>query len=263
MKQLLTFLIIFCSGLAQSASVNDINWYTEEYPPWNYTENGELKGFYVDVLLDLWVKVGINKTKQDIRVLPWARGYHYLNTDPNTALFSMARTAEREKLGILWVGPLETGKRTAIFAKKDKHYRFDSIDDVNQEFTKASVGSINKIGALNKGATGQFFLQIGGSPKALHRVNTTDQLFGMLKNDRVSAISYNMMNAFYVMKKLGMNPKNYEVVFYLTPPTTGGYFGFNKDTDPQLIEVLQKALDELRQEGVIDKHYEKYKPNLE
>lgn len=118
MKKWIAWCIVFCSYSAYSSSLDDIAWYTEEYPPWNYTENGELKGYYVDVLLDLWKQVGINKTKEDIKVIPWARGYHYLKTDPNTALFSMARTEEREKLGILWVGPLETNKRTAIFAKK-------------------------------------------------------------------------------------------------------------------------------------------------
>lgn len=250
--------MLLFSTFVNSASLNDISWYTEEYPPWNYTENGELKGYYVDVLLELWKKVGIDKTRDDIKVIPWARGYHYLKTDPNTALFSMARTEEREKLGILWVGPLETNKRTAIFAKKAKNYKFDSIEQVNKEFSKGGIGSVNKIGSLNKGATGQIFLQIGGTTKALHRVNTVDQLFGMLESDRVSAITYNYANALYVMKKFKMKPSEYEVIYYMSPPKTGGYFGFNKDTDPALIETLQMALDELWQEGIVDKYYQEY-----
>ena len=131
---------------------------------------------------------------------------------------------------------------------------------MNQEFSQGGIGGVNKIGSLNKGATGQIFLQIGGDKKALHRINTVEQLFGMLESNRVSAITYNFANAFYVMKKLKMDPSKYEVVFYLSPAKTGGYFGFNKDTDPVLIEQLQNGLDELRKTGVIDRHYQKYSP---
>ena len=75
MKQscLVLFFVLFAC-VVSAQTLNDLTWMTEEYAPYNFTENGQLKGVAVDVLLEVWKRVGIQKTAKDISVYPWARG---------------------------------------------------------------------------------------------------------------------------------------------------------------------------------------------
>ena len=66
-------------------------------------ENGELKGYCVDILKAVWKNMG--GSEQPILVLPWARGYAMVQKEPNHMLFAMARTPERENQ-FKWVGPI-------------------------------------------------------------------------------------------------------------------------------------------------------------
>ena len=113
---IIAFLLIFGALPAQpqTQSWGDITWVTEEFPPWSYTENGEVKGFYIDLLEAIWVELGVDKTRDVIQVLPWARGMYYLEHRPGTALFSIAKSKSREKLGFQWVGPVKANNRLVL-----------------------------------------------------------------------------------------------------------------------------------------------------
>lgn len=246
----LASFILFSPVHAQS--VDKINWMTEEFPPYGYMEDGELKGVYVDVLLALWKKLGIEKTKQDIKMLPWARGYSDLQSKPGSALFSMSKTEKREQMGFKWVGPINTGSFIAIIAKKDKAYKFKSLSDAN-----SAIGN-GKLAVVRKDSGKQFFLEQGGNPEKLIDVNSGDQLFKMLENDRVEAIAYSSVISFYMMNKKNIDTSKYEVVYALSSPKTGGFYGFHKDTPDQTIEILQQKFDELVSEDVVTKIIESY-----
>ena len=62
----------------------------------------------------------------EIKVYPWARGYHLLETTRNTALFSTTRTESREYL-FKWVGPLAE-KKIGLFARKGSAAKPNSLD---------------------------------------------------------------------------------------------------------------------------------------
>ncbi len=68
---------------------DDLTIITEDYPPLNYVEHEELRGPAVDIVRAIRDKLGIGSK---IKVYPWARGYRYLETRKNTALFSTTRS---------------------------------------------------------------------------------------------------------------------------------------------------------------------------
>lgn len=89
--------VIICAsllaGFSTSAVANDardLYYMTEEYPPYHYSEKGEVKGLYVEMLKLMWHKMGI--PEQTIHVFPWARGYEMVMTQKDHVLFAMART---------------------------------------------------------------------------------------------------------------------------------------------------------------------------
>lgn len=143
---IIAFLLIFGALPAQpqTQSWGDITWVTEEFPPWSYTENGEVKGFYIDLLEAIWVELGVDKTRDVIQVLPWARGMYYLEHRPGTALFSIAKSKSREKLGFQWVGPVKANNRLVLTVKQDSPITISTINDVNELFGKQSLDLSNK-----------------------------------------------------------------------------------------------------------------------
>ena len=68
-----------------------IEWITEQYPPLNYIDgkDGQLKGYMVDILIEIWKTLGLKRSRTDIITAPWARGIKMLKKSPNVCLFSM------------------------------------------------------------------------------------------------------------------------------------------------------------------------------
>jgi polar amino acid transport system substrate-binding protein len=106
-KSAVIFFLTSFPLFISATNPEDITYMTEDYPPSNYIENGVLKGVAVDVLKAVWKK--INSKEMHIQLYHWARGYQLALTKPNTMLFAMTRSPEREKL-FKWVGPIYRGR---------------------------------------------------------------------------------------------------------------------------------------------------------
>ena len=61
------FLYFFC-GAAMAASVDDIAFMTEQYPPYNLSEDNELKGIAVDILSVMMQRTESLLTRDDIEL---------------------------------------------------------------------------------------------------------------------------------------------------------------------------------------------------
>ncbi len=126
---LILSLSICGTTLAQDVHIlnklEQINWLTESYPPFSYidTKDNKLKGVMIDILIEMWKEVGLNKDREDIEVYPWARGVHMLEDDPLVCLFGMGITQER-KTKYKFVGSISPGIY-GIIAKKSKNYHFN------------------------------------------------------------------------------------------------------------------------------------------
>ncbi len=94
---------------------------TAEEPPTNYTQAGQLTGITVDIVRELLRRQGL---ETPIEVYPWARSYAIAQQGPSVAIFTAARTPEREALGFSFIGPVTTRKH-ALFARANdaRHYR--------------------------------------------------------------------------------------------------------------------------------------------
>lgn len=99
MKYYLSLLMILfgCGAKAESLQL-----YTEEFFPYNYTENQQHRGINTDFLKLACEKAALNCT---FTTLPWLRAYELAKQTPNSGLYSMVRTQSREA-NFLWVGPL-------------------------------------------------------------------------------------------------------------------------------------------------------------
>ena len=136
MKKLIAIALLFTttSLCAQTPAeilkqIEALDWMTEEYPPFNYVDkDGKLQGITVDILIEVFKKVGVQLTREDLKVLPWARSYEKLLDTPGTALFSMTYTEERLK-NFQFVGPI-IPTQVSIIAPVAKHLKVADAADL-------------------------------------------------------------------------------------------------------------------------------------
>lgn len=221
------------SEVVSEVSAKNLIYMTEEYPPFNFEKDGELKGIAVDVIERIFQIEKIGLTRKNIQVLPWARGYKYVLENENTVLFSTTRTKHRENL-FKWVGPVAMSK-VVLIAKKDKKIRIDSLSDLQ----KYSIGVIrDDIGEqlIRKAGIGKE--NIDAVSKGLINVRK-------LVRDRIDLWAYSESVAMWFIKKNGFDPNDFETVYVLME-VGDLYYAFNKNTPDPLIAQFQNALDRLK-----------------
>lgn len=59
----------------QVSSAKDLSYITEQFPPYNFRDDGNLKGISIDLLEAVWQRMGVNLNRSVIQVLPWTEGY--------------------------------------------------------------------------------------------------------------------------------------------------------------------------------------------
>ncbi len=240
---LLALLFGFTSS-AQAQFLQEIDWMSEHYPPFNYREDGIAKGIATDVLLEIFRRMDFKKDPKEIRFYPWARSYRVLQQEPGTALYSMTFTEERSKM-FRFVKPI-LFSTIDILAKKDRKLQIQSVEDMNQL----------KIGVIRDDVGEQLIRSLGVKDGSIEASNFAKNMVQKLDLGRLDAIAYGEVNAKWNMRLVGIDPTQYESVYVLKKAEMS--FAFHKDTDPDLLQQLQKELDALHAEGFVEVAMKKY-----
>ena len=237
------FFVCLTAGSVFAVGVDDIRFMTEEYPPFNMKgDDGVATGIAVDVLAEMFKRVGSSKTAKDVEVLPWARGYKEVQSTPNTSLFCMTRSEEREPL-FKWVGPIAS-TRVVATALKSKGIAAGTAADL----ADLSAGVI-------KDDIGDQLAEKAGIKK-IDRTANNGQNIKKLNSGRVDIWIYEENVALWQLKDMGFDPADYETVYVLEAGRLD--YAFHKDTDQALIDQLQKVLDEMKADGSYQDIVDKY-----
>lgn len=235
--------VCLAAGSVFAVTVDDVRFMTEELPPFNMKgDDGVASGVAVDVLTEMFQRVGSSKTAKDVEVLPWARGLNDVQTTPNTCLFSMGRTQDREPM-FKWVGPVLSIK-TSVFALKSKGLKINS----NADLLELTAGVI-------KDDIGDSLAQKAGMTK-IDSTSNNLQNVKKLNSGRIDVWIYQDIVAQWQLKGMGFDPNDYEALYTLEESPI--YYAFNKETDQALIDQLQKALDDLKADGTHQSLVDKY-----
>lgn len=213
--------------------------FTENYPPYNASETG--KGFahneedITGICTDM-VKAMLSRVDYDyvMKMRDWSYAYNWVQDRENHGLFCTARTDEREDQ-FQWVGPLASIKWT-LFAAPDSDITLDSLEDAKDLRIAGYKGDVMSEYLVDQG----FNVIMGISGDVNTRRLTlgqadlwvTDGLVGPLVAEEEHGIT-------------GLKPV---LVFRETPM----YLAFSNNTDPAVIEDLQRALDQAREAGEIE-----------
>lgn len=215
--------------------------FTEENAPLQFKDSGgNAEGFAVDIVKAIQTKVG---NSDEIKVVPWARGYYALTTKDNVVLFSTSRTAERNSL-FQWVGPI-TEARFILISKANSPVNLKSLADAKK---------LGSVGVVNNDVRDQILGRMGFSN--LDRVDSFDTLLKKLFIDRNDVIAVSTLTLETQLKNLGHTLS--EVKTQSELGKSQYWLAFSKKVPTETVQRWQKAFDQLKAEGSFEKIYRKW-----
>jgi len=230
---------LLISPLVSANELDQLNFVTESYPPYNFKSDGKLQGIAVDLLLAATKKSSSLLTAPKIKLLPWPRAYNMAMMGPKIVLFSTTRTDEREPR-FSWVGPI-VPTRVVLLAKKSNAIVINTPADIK----KYTVGAIpNDIGD-------QLVKKAGIASSAIKHVAKAASLAKMLGADRIKLWAYEENVARWFIKQEGLNNSDFETVYTLKESDL--YYAFSKDVKQGTLDLLQKSIDDVKASPEFDK----------
>lgn len=234
-KLIVLFLLIshFCYAN------DELKLYTEDYPPLNYFKDGKLTGPAIDIVQAIQSDISSNHT---VEALPWKRAFLTTLKNKNSAIFSIARSQNRENL-FHWVGPIAI-KEYALYSLKKNNIIINSLDNI-ADFT---IG-------VQEGSISQEYLQSQGEITMYSVIKPLQSLKMLMKDridlwytdsDSIANLAEKMqlpLNLF--IKSKAINKANF-------------YIAFNKETSDKTVILWQKTYQKLYKAKVIEAIFTKH-----
>lgn len=219
--------------------------YTEEWPPYNYSEQGELKGISTDILRALCAEAQIGCTLDSV---PWARAYAAALKFPNTLVYTTVRRPSRER-DFIWIGPF-LPRTTWVWGRPGSQQQIRERSDLAQ----------HRFGIVRGEAAAQDLLAAGVPLSGLVADASNAAILRQLRLGWIDAMVDTELGMAWNLRQAGM--ASGDAVKLLRLSDEGGYyFALNRASDPILAERLQGALELLRARGQLDELLRAYTPD--
>jgi len=235
----LLLLGLFASSLPAFAT-ETVKILTEEYPPYNYTDNGRITGLATEVVQAVLKEINIEGQFQS---LPWARAYETVQNSDSVLIYSMNRSKEREKL-FKWVGQI-TPTEFYLFSLKGRSILLRELADAKNL----------QVGTVNQDIGEQYLVQNGFAVgRNLQSGSRYELNYEKLKRGRIDLWIMNELGAYYMARQAGDDPALTLYKSLRIPEISGGgnYMAFGLKTPDALVERFRKGLEAIKKNGTYD-----------
>jgi len=202
--------------------------YTEEFEPFNYLSEKQQVIGTATTKVELLFK--LSNIKYKINLTPWFRTIKAVDETPNTFIYSLVRSPQREDK-YHWIMPL-CPLNIALFKLAE---RID-IKAKNLEQAKSYI-----IGVERNQLTVNYLLSKGFvENKNLVIVKDEKQTRGMLNKQRVDMV---FATESFALSKNKKTPKQkpWELLFRVNEMSLPMYLAANRDSNAEVIEKLQRT----------------------
>jgi len=210
---------------------------TEELPPFNFVENGTLRGIATDVLTLMFEDCGLQNRCENVQVMPWPRAMATARTQPDALLYSVTRTPDREDW-FKWVGPI-ISNRISLMARRDRHVRMKTLAEADAL----------KMGAVPEFAATQLLLHQGYPARSLDYSPDMRSNVLKLQAGRIDLFACNELAFAWMLPQLGLRLEDFEPVYVLRDGEM--FYACNKEVPDDTVSRLQRSLDKLKKSGRI------------
>ena len=244
-----------CAGIpignvqAIEGKVLNLTILTEEFPPYHYTEQNRITGIATEVVESVMKQTGINYT---IECYPWARTYKTAQETPNTLIYSINRTPQREGL-FKWVGAIVPINVSiyCLSARSDIHV--DDFTDLNNY----------KIGTIRDDAFESYLINKGLDISNFHRLSgdtAYQRSYLLLKAGRIEVMPMIDAVGYHIVRQVGDDPKTMlRKIFSVTELSQdSSYIAASLKTPDDIVNRIRNALDEFKKTSNYEKLLEKW-----
>lgn len=214
-------------------------WLAEDYPPFNYLENGSAQGVSVDILEDLFTRLKLPIDRTAIEISDWASAYETTLSKPGNMLFSMVKTPERTNL-FKWVGPIATHNEVVIFLKKS-NVQIKEIANLNNYFTGVIEGYSSIEVLMNRGVL---------RPNIIVYKSVSELYRALMENFEVQCIAYSDAGHNLALQAFGYPKDDFATPYTIVSDEL--YYAFNKETADEMITDFQNQLNLLKSDRATD-----------
>ena len=232
------------AAFAADASHPSMVLLTENFPPYNMAKNGKnfaqnenIEGIAVDILRETFKRAGISYS-MTLR-FPWERIYHLALEHPGYGVFVTARVPEREKL-FKWVGPIGPDD-WVLLARANSPIVLTSLEQARSYRIGAYKGDVIALALEKQGLAPVIVLRDQDNARKL----LAGQIDLWATGDPAGQ---------FLARQVGIS--GFKTVLRFNQAEL--YLALNKEVPDEVVNKLQKALDELRAEGVVDKIRARY-----
>ncbi|WP_228553147.1 substrate-binding periplasmic protein [Pseudoalteromonas sp. PPB1] len=205
---------------------------TEEWVPYNFTNaQGQVDGRATQKVREVLDAAGIS---YEILVFPWTRAMKIAQTQPNTMIYSIFRTPDREAR-FEWACPLLRPVKEHLFRLATRNdIQVESLDDAKRYIIALVRGSVTHEYLRARGFKGGVNLDLSADPSSL------------AKKLLAGRVDFLMTTEFTIYEALRLIEEPYEVVTSaLEVRDRSGEracLAFHPDTDSQIIDKVRRAL---------------------
>lgn len=193
-----------------------------------------VEGYVVDLVDRILEDINNSQTRDDIELLPWARGYKLTQLKKNAIIFSTTRTEEREKL-FKWVGPIFNNKMLLI-SKKSSNITISADEEIKEYKVGTVMDDVGNILLGNRGITNEY----------IHESGTSQESVILLSRNRVDMIASTWISFVNICKVLNIDHNRYESVYNLSDLSL--YFAFNNDTEDWVVKQFEDSFYRVKTE---------------
>lgn len=222
-----------------------IQLYTEVSPPFNYgtgmAASRKVEGSSVDIVNEIQARTGyVNK----INLSTWVDAYALLQYLPNSAVFTTARTPERENL-FQWVGPIST----------DKTY-FYTLSS-----SGITIQTLEQAKALRSIATPQNwythdYLVNNHFENIVATALTSEDAFDQLMSGEVEALLMPSLDLKWLAGNRGVAMDH--LMQHMETQEYDGYIAFSLNTPARTVRQWQENLDAMKKDGTLETIWNKW-----
>jgi polar amino acid transport system substrate-binding protein len=221
-------------GQQPASAIETFTYYTEQFPPCNYQENGATKGIAVDLLTEITDRLGSKVTADQVHIVPWTEAYQAALTGEKTVLFSAARLPERES-SFKWAGPIFTDSY-ALFTRWDNDVAIENAGDLNGY----------KIGVITDSAAITKLTEAGVDESQLVYFTNASAIIEQLTSGDIDFWCHAQVVARTLTEQITGNYYSFKNAFQLS--SYDYYYAFSKDIPDSTVNAFQQTIDALKQE---------------
>ncbi len=238
-KKMLCAIIVCLFLFANLSWAQDkVSIFTEEFPPFQYSESGHIKGISTQIVQMVMKKANVGF---EIKTYPWSRSMLYVKDRKNALIFSISRLPAREKM-FKWVGIIAPAKYSIFSLKTRTDIQLNNLEDAKQYTIGTTINDARESYLISHGFRMENFDRVAGK-------NPNIQNYKKLKRGRIDLWPMPDAVAFHIVKEMGDQPETMiEKKIMLEELSTGGYYlAANIDFSDELFKKIQTALINFKQ----------------